>query len=74
VDPQQVAVWGQSAGANLADLVGVTGDQRTVLDDASLGNPATSSAVPAVVDWYGPTDFAQLTAQSRKCVSQCAFP
>jgi dienelactone hydrolase len=35
-------------------MMGVTGDQRTVYDDPSLGNGSVSSAVQAVVDWYGP--------------------
>ncbi len=44
-------------------MIGTTGDQTTALDDSSLGNAGVSSAVLAVVDWYGPTDFLQMDAQ-----------
>jgi acetyl esterase/lipase len=54
LDPGRFAVWGNSAGAYIAVLLGVTGDQTTHLDDPALGNAGTSSAVEAVVDWYGP--------------------
>jgi acetyl esterase/lipase len=54
LDPDRFAVWGNSAGAYMAVMMGVTGDQGTVYDDPSLGNGSVSSAVQAVVDWYGP--------------------
>jgi len=38
----------------MAVMLGVTGDQRTVYDDAAMGNGSVSSVVQAVVDWYGP--------------------
>jgi len=44
-------------------MIGTTGDQATVLDDPALGNAGVSSAVQAVVDLYGPTDFLQMDAQ-----------
>ena len=62
-DPDRFAAWGESAGGNLVAIIGTTGDQSTVLDDPSLGNAGVSSAVQAVVDFYGPTDFLQLDAQ-----------
>ncbi len=62
-DPDKFAVWGESAGGYLASMVGATGDQTTIFDDASLGNAGVSSAVSAVVDWYGPTDFGQMDAE-----------
>ncbi|TCK22223.1 alpha/beta hydrolase [Pseudonocardia endophytica] len=74
LDPGRFAVWGESAGANLAALVGTTGDQPTVLDDPALGNGAVSDAVQAVVDWYGPVDFAQRERQSRAGGSDCRTP
>jgi hypothetical protein len=40
----------------MAAMLGVTGDQSTVFDDASLGNAAVSSAVQAVVVWFGAED------------------
>jgi acetyl esterase/lipase len=63
LDPDRFAAWGESAGGHLATLIGTTGDQETVLDDPSLGNGSVSSAVQAVIDFFGPTDFLQMDAQ-----------
>jgi acetyl esterase/lipase len=63
LDPDSFAAWGESAGGYLVAMIGVTGDQQTIFDDASLGNADISSAVQAVVDWYGPSDFSQMDAQ-----------
>lgn len=63
LDPTRFAAWGESSGGWLAVMLGVTGDQPSVFDDPSLGNANASSAVQAVVDWYGPTDFLDLDAQ-----------
>lgn len=65
LDPARFAVWGDSAGGNLAALVGLTGDRRTVLDDDALGNPGVPSSVRAVVDRYGPSDLAARANQGR---------
>jgi acetyl esterase/lipase len=56
VDPQRFAAWGNSAGGYTVIMLGVTGGQQTKFDDPALGNPTVSSAVQAVVDWFGPTD------------------
>jgi acetyl esterase/lipase len=74
LDPDRFAAWGESAGGNLVALLGTSGDQTTVLDDAELGNPDTSSAVQAVVDWYGPTDFAQMDTQAASGEGGCSSP
>ncbi len=60
LDAHRFAAWGESAGANLAAMVGVTGSLTTALDDASLGSPQVSSEVQAVVGWYGPYDFTTM--------------
>jgi acetyl esterase/lipase len=60
LDPHRFAAWGESAGANLAAMIGVTGSLTTALDDASLGWPQVSSEVQAVVGWYGPYDFTTM--------------
>lgn len=74
LDADRFALWGESAGANLAAIVGVTATQRTILDDPSLGNGAISASVQAVVDWYGPVDFAQRESQYRVAGSDCREP
>ncbi|HJX63713.1 MAG TPA: alpha/beta hydrolase, partial [Polyangia bacterium] len=63
LDTDRFACWGESAGGYMVAMLGVTGDQATVFDDNSLGNPGVSSAVAAVVDWYGPTDLATMDSQ-----------
>ena len=63
LDPIRFAVWGRSAGGNLAALIGTIGDQATIFDDPALGNAGTKSAVQAVIDWYGPSDFRVLDKQ-----------
>ncbi|HEY0812824.1 MAG TPA: alpha/beta hydrolase, partial [Pseudonocardia sp.] len=74
IDPGRFAIWGESAGANLAALVGTTATQPTIFDDPQLGNGATSSAVQAVVEWYGPIDFAHRENQYRAGHSDCRAP
>ncbi len=47
LDPDRIVAWGESAGAHVAALVGVTGS-RDNGDD-----------VCGVIDWYGPMDLTQ---------------
>ena len=56
LDPGKIALWGNSAGGYMAAMLGVTGDQPTVFDDATLGDPQASSAVQAVIVWFGAED------------------
>ena len=70
LDPTRFAAWGQSAGGWMANMLGATGDQKTIFDDAALGNAKESSAVQAVVSWFGPTNFATLDTQA-KAVTAC---
>lgn len=62
LDEENFAVWGESAGGNLAAMIGTTGDDTT-FDNASLGNTDESSAVQAVVDWFGPLQFTEMDNQ-----------
>jgi acetyl esterase/lipase len=71
IDPDRIGAWGSSAGGWLASMLGVTGDQETVFDDPALGNGDVSSAVQAVVSWFGPTDFATMDEQAAD-VTACA--
>ena len=63
LDTNRFAAWGESSGGWLAVMLGVTGDQPTIFDDFSLGNSNVSSAVQAVIDWFGPVDFGSADAQ-----------
>jgi acetyl esterase/lipase len=63
--PDKFLVFGQSAGGNLASLIGTTGNAK-VFDNPALGNPGVSSDVVAVIDWFGPSDFALLDQHARQ--------
>lgn len=56
IDPNHIGVWGGSAGGHLVALMGTTNGVKTL--DGTIGSHTdTSSAVQAVCDWFGPTDF-----------------
>ena len=65
LNPNAVGLWGDSAGANLATLAG-TSAHVAALEDLTMGNPEASSAVDAVVDWYGVIDFLTVATQLNK--------
>ena len=56
LDPNRIAVWGDSFGGMVAAMLGLT-DGIPALEDLSQGNETQSSRVQAVVDWYGPTNI-----------------
>ncbi len=62
LDPGRFAVWGFSAGGNLAALIGLTADSGS-FDDPELGSAGVSSAVQAVADFYGPADLLAMDEQ-----------
>ena len=74
IDPDRFALWGESAGANLAALVAAVGDRRSVLDEPGREFGGTPVTVQAVVDWYGPIDLAAREAQFRAGGSDCRSP
>lgn len=64
LDPDRFIVFGQSAGGNLASMLGTSGGAAD-FDDAKLRNTGVSSRVQGVIDWFGPTDFLRLDDQAR---------
>lgn len=60
IDPDRVAVWGESAGGQIAALVGTSCGVPQL--EGTGGNAGESSCVQAAVDWYGPTDIGQMDA------------
>jgi acetyl esterase/lipase len=68
LDPDRFAAWGESAGGQLAAMLGTSGGIGTYnlgavsvdLEGSTGGNRGVSSRVQAVVDWYGATDFLQM--------------
>ncbi len=59
LNPDRIAAWGGSAGANLAAMLGTSAGVPE-LEDLSLGHPEQPSHVQAVVAWFGPTDFLKM--------------
>jgi acetyl esterase/lipase len=66
IDPNRIGVWGIGNGGNLAALLG-TSDGVSSLTDPSEGNPAASSRVTAIVDFYGETDYLALARTPGSC-------
>ena len=65
IDPNRIGVWGSSAGAHLAALMGVTNGNKEV--EGNIGKyTQTSSDVQAVCDWCGPTDFMTMPVNRQK--------
>lgn len=63
IDPARIAAWGESAGGHLAAFAGVAGSAEPSHDpDEEFADQPTH--VRAVVDWYGPTDFAAMDRQA----------
>ena len=62
LNPNKIALWGTSAGGNLAALAGTTGGTNNCYD-TSLSNANVSDNVTVVVDWYGPTNFCVMDKQ-----------
>src|SRR6185312_16329435 len=65
INPQRIGAFGFSAGAHLACLLGVTSKDEGL--DGNGGNAEQSSAVQAVVSFFGPTDLAdaELSKEAR---------
>lgn len=57
VDPEKVAIWGNSSGGHLAALTGTSEGEALFL---TSDNAEQSSAVQAVIDFFGPTDFRRM--------------
>lgn len=55
-NPNKIVAWGGSAGGNLVAMLGTTSNVD-YLDGDNKENSSYSSAVQAVVDWFGPCDF-----------------
>lgn len=58
-DATRIGVWGASAGGHLAALLGTSADIKNL--ETQHGYKDHSSRVQAVVDYYGPTDFTQMS-------------
>lgn len=64
VDPNRFAAMGDSAGGHLALLLGLTANRQDLEGD--VGQQVGSSAVQAVVNWFGPTELLTMSAMAIK--------
>ena len=62
IDADRIGAMGGSAGANLAEMLGVTEGVKML--EGTEGNPDQSSSVQAVVSYFGPTDFTKSYGKS----------
>jgi acetyl esterase/lipase len=62
LNADHIAAWGESAGGNLVSMLGTTGNVDTLNGD-NKENLQFSSAVQAVVDWFGPLEFLKMDEQ-----------
>jgi acetyl esterase/lipase len=65
LNPDRVGLWGSSSGGHLAACAALSGKDQFLTDEHS----GCSSAVQAVVDGYGPTNFARIDADRGTLVS-----
>jgi acetyl esterase/lipase len=66
VDPNHIGVIGESAGGHLVACLGTMAGLKEYEGDG--GWPGVSSAVQAVVDFYGPTDFFEVGKYSPQAI------
>jgi acetyl esterase/lipase len=64
LDTGRLGVWGASAGAYLGSLLALTAGDGA-LEGTVGGNPEQSSAVQAVVHWFGQADLRASAARSE---------
>ncbi|MEV6227804.1 alpha/beta hydrolase [Saccharopolyspora shandongensis] len=67
IDPDRIAVMGTSSGGWTAAMAGVTSNVPEL--EGNIGVTGVSSAVQAVVDLYGPTDFLQMDEHMIDCTA-----
>lgn len=69
LDPNRIGVWGTSAGAHLAALLGLTTPHDGFDGDGGFADQ--SSSVRAVVDMFGPADLkSEFAAANQRIVEQ----
>ena len=64
IDPDRMAVWGESVGASLACYVGLVG-HPDLPDDPLAPHGDETCEVQAVVDWYAPIDLVSIEMEQR---------
>ncbi|MEM9463010.1 MAG: alpha/beta hydrolase [Myxococcota bacterium] len=63
LDPDRIGAWGESAGANLASMLGTSsGDAYT--EDLALSNADVSSSVSTTISWFPPVNFLTIDQEA----------
>ncbi len=62
LDANKLAVWGDSAGGNLAAMMGTIGNVSE-LDGDNGENLDQDASVQVVIDWFGPLEFLKMDEQ-----------
>lgn len=65
LDPDHIVVWGESAGAHLAQQMAVSNGDPTL--EGTSGETGESSDVNAAVSYYGISDVAQTGPDAASC-------
>ena len=68
IDPDRIAVSGNSAGGHLSMMIGYSSDVPEL--EGNGGNAGVSSRVKAVVDFYGPVDLTTEFAKKQGVVPE----
>jgi len=73
IDRNRVALWGASAGAHIAAMAAVTGDDPS-FESSDRDNAGQSDRVQAFVGWYGPYDMAAMFKQAMSAPAPSGSP
>ena len=65
IDPERIALWGESVGASLACWCGLI-SKPALADDPKAPHKDQSCDVRAVIDWYAPVDLVSIELKQRK--------
>lgn len=72
IDPEKMVIWGESAGAYLSLMTALTPDVAELNGDMT-DNLTESSAVPVLVDFYGPVEFWAMDEEAAQLGMSVSF-
>ncbi|MGM9538203.1 MAG: alpha/beta fold hydrolase [Candidatus Onthomonas sp.] len=72
IDPDRIVIWGESAGAYLSLMTALTPEVPELNGDVS-DNLEQSSAVAALVDFYGPVEFYTMDEEAAALGQEGTF-
>ena len=72
IDPEKIAIWGESAGAYLSLMTALTPEVEELNGDMTE-NLDQSSAVSALVDFYGPVEFYTMDEEAAALGMNASF-